>query len=98
MTSAPRVPPKFVPTLTEVVRRPADSAPMPESGARLPEERLVKLALQRLEADLDNRISEHIAQLVLEQAHVLGPRLRAEMEGNIRHAIAATLAAQSKGS
>lgn len=96
--SAPRVPPKFVPTLTEVVHRPADSARTPEGGALVPEERLVRLVLQRLEADLDTRIREHIAQLVLEQAHVLGPRLRAEMEGSIRQAIAATLAAQAKGS
>ena len=96
--SAPRVPPKFVPTLTEVVHRPADSAPTPEGGALVPEERLVRLVLQRLEADLDTRIREHIAQLVLEQAHVLGPRLRAEMEGSIRQAIAATLAAQARGS
>lgn len=95
--SAPRVPPKFVPTLTEVVRRPADRAPLPEGGARLPEERLVQLVMQRLEPELDARIREHIAQLVLEQAHVLGPRLRAEMEGSIRQAIAATMAAQAKG-
>ena len=96
--SAPRVPPKFVPTLTEVVHRPADSSPMPDGGARLPEERLVQLVLQRLEVDLDTRIREHIAQRVLEQAHVLGPRLRAEMEGSVRQAIAATLAAQPGGS
>lgn len=97
--SAPRVPPKFVPTLTEVVHRPAASAPAPEGGTFLPEEqRLVRLVMQRLEADLDTRIREHIAQLVLEQAHVLGPRLRAEMEGSIRQAIAATLAAQARGS
>ncbi|MES2481016.1 MAG: hypothetical protein V4609_03385 [Pseudomonadota bacterium] len=96
--SVPRVPPKFVPTLTEVVHRPADNAPTPEGGALVTEERLVQLVLQRLETDLDARIREHIAQLVLEQAHVLGPRLRAEMEGSVRQAIAATLAAQARGS
>ncbi len=93
--SAPRVPPKFVPTLTEVVRRPADGAPLFEGGSGVSEERLVQLVLQRLELNLDTRIREHIAQLVLEQAHVLGPRLRAEMEGSVRQAVAAALAGQA---
>ncbi len=43
--SVPRVPPKFVPTLTEVVHRPADNAPTPEGGALVTEERLVQLVL-----------------------------------------------------
>jgi len=95
--SAPRVPPKFVPTLTEVVRRPADSAAIADAGGQVGQERLVQLVMQRLQADLDTRIREHIAQLVLEQAHLLGPRLRGEMEASVRQAVAATLAAQPKG-
>lgn len=92
MSSPPtRTPPKYVPTLTQVVHRPPHSgAPGEGSGDR--EERLVQKVLQRLEADLDRRLRETIASLVLEQTRTLGPLVREELEASVRSAVAEALA------
>ncbi|MBL0422076.1 hypothetical protein JI739_17120 [Ramlibacter sp. AW1] len=79
-----RVPPRNVPTLTEVVQRPPHASSEP-AGAR--EERLVQRILQRLEVDLDQRLREVIASLVVEQTRTLGPLVREELEASVRAAV-----------
>ena len=85
-----RVPPRFVPTLTEVVELPA-AAP----GATTPfqvrwqdlEEPLVQRILQRVDLALERRMREALAQLVQEQTQAMMPRLRDEIEAVVRQAI-----------
>lgn len=78
-----RIPPKFVPTLTEVVRGGA-AAP---SDAGLSQEQLVQRVMQRVDVTLERRVREAIAATVLEQTRALGPILREEIELVVREAV-----------
>lgn len=87
---ATRLPPRFVPTLTEVVRTSgAAAAPSPAVPA---EEQLVHRIMQRVELTLERRLRESIATLVLEQTRSLGPALREEIELVVRESVAQALA------
>jgi len=91
-----RVPPKYVPTLTEVVQRP-QRAPQPEADPGR-EERLVQKVLHRLEIDLEKRLRETVAALVLEQTQSLGPLLREQLQASVREAVAEALANEQRTS
>lgn len=91
-----RVPPRYVPTLTEVVR-PPDQPPPVTTVAATREERLVQRVLQRLETDLEKRLREAVAALVVEQTRALGPLLREELEASVRDAVAEALARERGG-
>ena len=86
-----RTPPRFVPTLTEVVRKPQFP-----SGAGLPaglsEEQLVHRIMQRVELTLERRLREAIATTVLQQTQMLGPLLREEIELVVRASVEQALA------
>lgn len=81
-------PPRFVPTLTEVVRGVQAAAHAPGGG----EEQLVQRVLQRVDLVLERRLREAIATVVLEQTRNLGPALREEIEAVVRQAVAAAIA------
>ena len=85
---ASRTPPKFVPTLTEVVRSgaaaPADTA--------VSQEQMVQRVMQRVDMALERRLREAIAATVLEQTRALGPVLREEIELVVREAVAQAFA------
>lgn len=95
--SSPPVPPRFVPTLTEVVRPSA--APTPEPSLRLPlqqgvlpagavlEEQLVRRVLQRVDIALDRRLREAIGQLILAHTQTLASDLREEIEQVVRQSV-----------
>jgi hypothetical protein len=76
-------PPRFVPTLTEVVRGVGATPHAP--GAE--EEQLVQRVLQRVDLVLERRLREAIATVVLEQTRNLGPALRDEIEAVVRQAV-----------
>lgn len=76
-------PPRFVPTLTEVVRG-VEAVPQAPGGA---EEQLVQRVLQRVDLVLERRLREAIATVVLEQTRNLGPALRDEIEAVVRQAV-----------
>lgn len=85
---AQRTPPKFVPTLTEVVHggtpaRAEDSAS---------QEQLVQRVMQRVDMTLERRLRESIAAAVLEQTRALGPILREEIELVVREAVSQAFA------
>ena len=96
---ATRTPPKFVPTLTEVVRGGVAASASKEEAA-LTQEQLVQRVMQRVDLALDRRLREAIAATVLEQTRALGPVLREEIEIVVRDAVsqafAEELAAPSK--
>ena len=84
-----RTPPRFVPTLTEVVR----GAAAPVLG-RLTEEQLVHRVMQRVDLTLDKRLREAIASVVLEHSRALAPALREEIEAVVAAAVSEALAGE----
>ena len=88
---ASRNPPRFVPTLTEVVR-PNGSGTDPSASASLSEDQLVHRIMQRVELTLERRLREAIASTVLQQTQMLGPLLREEIELVVRQSVEQALA------
>lgn len=86
---ANRPPPRFVPTLTEVVH----SGPVPLSPTPgLSQDQLAQRVLQRVDLVLDRRLREEIATVVLEQTGALVPLLRERLESVVREVVAEALA------
>lgn len=93
-TQQNKAPPKFVPTLTEVVQgRPAvaQAGPMPQDAA-LMEDQIVHRVMQRLDITLERRLREAVATLVLEQTQSLAPLLREEIELAVRESVSEAVA------
>ena len=82
---AGRTPPRFVPTLTEVVKGAAAATPAQPS---LSQEQLIQRVMQRIDITLERRLREAIAAKVLEQTRTLAPALRDEIEVVVRQAVA----------
>ena len=98
---ASRTPPRFVPTLTEVVPQPAAQPPAaaappaaaPATAAHAPgQEQLAQRVLQRVDLVLERRLREALGALILEQTEALAPVLRARLEGVVRQVVAEALA------
>ena len=87
---ATRTPPRFVPTLTEVVRGGVTSSRSTEAG--LTQEQLVQRVMQRVDLALERKLREAIAATVLEQTRALGPVLREEIEHVVRESVAQAFA------
>jgi hypothetical protein len=86
---ASRTPPKFVPTLTEVVHSgPAPLSPTPSVS----QEQLAQRVMQRVDLVLDRRLREAVATVVLEQTDLLTPMLRERLEAVVREVVAAAVA------
>ena len=68
---AARQPPRFVPTLTEVVvPSVAGAAGSARAGAMLAEEQLVHRIMQRIDLTLERRLREAVATVVIEQTRL----------------------------
>lgn len=86
---ASKTPPRFVPTLTEVVHSgPAPLSPAP--GAT--QEQIVQRVLQKVELVLDRRVRETIATAILEQTNLLTPVLHERLDALVRQLVAEALA------
>jgi len=85
---APRSPPRFVPTLTEVVQGGAANA----GADRLAHEELVHRVMQRIDLTLDRRLREAIASVVLEHSRQLAPALREQIEAVVGAAVSEAIA------
>ncbi len=94
---ASRTPPRYVPTLTEVVPGTV-AAP---AATALNEEQLVHRVMQRVDLTLDRRLREAIASVVLEHSRALAPALREQVEEvvakTVSEALAEELAASTRG-
>lgn len=86
MTS--RTPPRYVPTLTEVVKK---GEPRPEVEA-IPQEQLIHRIMQRVDLTLERRLREAVAAVVLEHTRTLGPALRDEIGAVVTQAVEQALA------
>jgi hypothetical protein len=90
--SRPLPPPRFVPTLTEVVQSPAASltAAKPDAAggeAEFLQEQLVHRVMQRVDLTLDRLLRETVGRLVLEHTQALAPSLRDEIEIVVRQSV-----------
>ncbi|MEO7400746.1 MAG: hypothetical protein ABIV07_08265 [Polaromonas sp.] len=85
------VPPRFVPTLTEVVH-PQLPLPTPlvadaaTSVTHFPEA-MVQRILQRVDLVLETRLRDAVRQLVLKQTQALTPLLREDIERVVRESV-----------
>ena len=103
MSSAP-TPPRFVPTLTEVVHPASmsaladviapDAAMASNSGVSLQqlEDQVLHRVMQRVDLVLERRLREAVSQLILTHTQALGPRLREEIELVVRESVSQAIA------
>ena len=92
---ATRTPPRFVPTLTEVVQ--SGPAPLgPAQGPALSQDQLAQRVLQRVDLVLDRRVREAIATVVLEQTNALAPLLRERLDAVVRDVVAEAVAEEMR--
>ena len=94
--SNPSVPPRFIPTLTEVV--PPDVFPdlivdavKPASHTDL-EAQIVNRVMQRVELVFERRLREAVGQLILTHTQTLSLRLREEIEAVVRESVSQAIA------
>ena len=89
-----RTPPRFVPTLTEVVQ----SGPVPLAPATpsVSQEQLTLRVLQRVDLALDRRLREELATVILEQTSALLPLLRERLESVVREVVAEAVAEEMR--
>ena len=101
------VPPRFVPTLTDVVH-PGDrfnrnntnnnpiNQPLPNSNVQQNpvqlEDQIVHRVMQRVDLVLERRLREAVAQVILSQTQSLGSRLREEIELVVRESVSQAVA------
>ena len=89
------VPPRFVPTLTEVVHQSpitvqAPSLDQAAGASAFPAElevQMVQRVLQRVDLILERRLREAVGQMLLEHTQSLAPRLREEIEKVVRQSV-----------
>lgn len=95
MSGAP-FPPRFVPTLTEIVQSgvapdvPPDKV-QPASLTRA-EDQMVHRVMQRVDLVLERKLREAVAQVILSHTQNLAPRLREEIELVVRESVSNALA------
>lgn len=103
MTDEIRTPPRYVPTLTEIVlpaqepatewmdMAPLDEAPEPESFSSM-QEQVVHRVMQRVDALVEQRLQQAIATVVQQHTAALEPLLREEIELVIRQSVSEAVA------
>lgn len=85
-------PPRFIPTLTQVVQPGVtDQISLPELSREMREE-LVMRVMQRLDVALERRLPAAISQLVLTHMQALGPRLWQEVGVVVHEAVTQAVA------
>ena len=82
-------PPRFVPTLTDVVQMTGQALQVntwQASDSQL-EDQIVHRVMQRVDLVLERRLREAVAQVILTHTQSLGPRLREEIELVVRESV-----------
>ena len=82
----PRTPPRFVPTLTEVVNAQVETRSPAVSGPS--QEQVIQRVMQRIDIALERKLREAIAETVLEHTRSIAPVLREEIEAVVRETVA----------
>lgn len=92
---ASRKPPRYVPTLTEVVGTAAE--PRPAASPAISPEQIIEGVMQRIDLVLERRLREAIAATVLEQTRAIAPMLRDEIEEVVRETVSQAFADELAG-
>ena len=96
MSNPPRQPPRYVPTLTEVVQSnvvPVTSATPPLALVQEAlEDQIIHRVMQRVDLSLERRLREAVAAMVLQQTQSMVPRLREEIEFVVRQSVSDAVA------
>ena len=102
--SSASTPPRFVPTLTEVVHPAsvsgltdvmAPNAVLTSNADASPhqlEDQVLHRVMQRVDLVLERRLREAVSQLILAHTQALGPRLREEIELVVRESVSQAIA------
>ncbi|MGB4115743.1 MAG: hypothetical protein WBK51_04250 [Polaromonas sp.] len=95
--SSTALPPRFVPTLTDVVHQaehfsPAQLETSLQHNPALLEDQMVHRVMQRVDLVLERRLREAVAQVILSHTQALGPRLREEIELVVRESVSQAVA------
>jgi hypothetical protein len=85
-----RTPPRFVPTLTEVVKSSVETRRVGET--ELSQDQLIMRVMQRVDIALERKLREAIAETVLEQTRTIAPLLREEIESVVRETVSQAFA------
>lgn len=88
-------PPRYVPTLTEVVqvnKLPPVTQPFEPAALERMEDQMVHRVMQRVDLVLERRLREAVGQLILSHTQALGPRLREEIELVVRESVSQAVA------
>ncbi len=98
-----RVPPRFVPTLTEVVQlvQQPDIADAPSADTTLSprlREEIVHRVMQRIDATLARDLKAAVAELVVAHTQSLEPLLREEIERAVRRSVELAVSAELRDS
>ena len=82
-------PPRFVPTLTDVVKASGhgDQINTVQPNESHLEDQIVHRVMQRVDLVLERRLREAVAQVILTHTQSLGPRLREEIELVVRESV-----------
>lgn len=92
MNAPTRQPPRYVPTLTEVIQ-PAPQALTPAiQDLAVLQEQIVHRVMQRVDLSMEQRLREAVAVLVLEETRNLVPLLREEIERVVKRSVAEAVA------
>jgi hypothetical protein len=79
-----RTPPRYVPTLTEVVRASQEERQVSVGPSQ---EQIIQRVMQRIDLALERRMREAIAATVIEQTRSIAPMLRKEIESVVRETV-----------
>ncbi len=88
------IPPKFVPTLTDIVQAGVARHRDVQEVATFEqfEDQMVHRVMQRVDLVLERRLREAVGQLILTHTQALGPRLREEIELVVRESVSQAVA------
>lgn len=94
--SNPPGPPRFVPTLTDIVhlsvRVEGEAAAPAKPDVLVLQDQLIERVMQRVDLMLDKRLREALGQVILAQTQNLLPLLRDEIELVVRESVSQAVA------
>ncbi len=92
-------PPRFVPTLTEIVQPSPSPQTPPVTDTAMPvaevHEAMIQRILQRVDLVLEARLGNTVRELVMTQTQALTPMLREEIERLVRESVSQAFAQES---
>jgi FixJ family two-component response regulator len=96
MSSSGKSPPRFIPTLTEVVQMPSTTA-VHNRAAEVPaldSEAIISSVMQRIDETLDSRLQSAAQNIVRQHLNALVPLIEEEIQRVVREVVNDAVAAE----